>query len=343
MSEPQKVQPQTIVVLGGGSFATAMATVLARNNHNIIMLSRNLETVTSINENHKNPTHLSTFTLLNNIKASNDAESSLKTANYIVHCVPIQQSLEYLQNLQKFIPQDVPIISTSKGLHVGTLTLMSNLIPNALGRDQPAAFFSGPSFAKELMENMPTAVVVASKDMALAVKVQNLFASATLRVYTSTDIIGVEVGGAIKNVFAMAAGAVEGLGLGINTMAALVTRGCHEMNRLALTMGAQPYTLSGLSGYGDLMLTCFGNLSRNRSVGVRLGKGEKLADILSSMNEVAEGVATAPAALELCIRYNLDLPIIKAVADVVAGKLSAKDAVHNLFTLPLTPEFNYDY
>jgi len=216
---------------------------------------------------------------------------------------------------------------------------MSDVIPAALGRDQPTAFLSGPSFAKELMQRHPTTVVVAAKTEALAYEVQKVFLSLDFRVYVSTDVIGVEVGGALKNVIAIASGIAQGMGFGSNCMAAIVTRGCGEMMRLGESMGGSPTTLSGLSGYGDLMLTCFGALSRNLYVGRKLGEGESLEQILKGMSEVAEGVWTARAIKSLAAKYDsVKLPIMFAVADVIDGKLTPKEAVASLMALPASRE-----
>ena len=245
--------------------------------------------------------------------------------------------------LQEYIPADVPIISTSKGLHTETLQVMSDLIPEALGRDQPTALFSGPTFAKELLEGWPTGAVAASRDEALAKAVAQLFASAHVRVWTTTDVVGVEVGGALKNVYAIASGVLEGLGLGYKTTALLVTRAVAEMNALAVAMGSRQATLAGLSGVGDLMLTCFGSLSRNRSVGVKLGQGMSLQEVLDSMSEAAEGVATTPAALALAKRHGVDVPIIEAMAGVLAGSVTPTEAVMGLMRLgPVQGEVIFD-
>ena len=180
--------------------------------------------------------------------------------------------------------------------------------------------------------------MVASTDQELAERVQNLFASSFLRVYTSNDVVGVEIGGALKNVFAIGAGMIDGLGFGLNTRAAMVTRGCSEMRKLGIAMGAEPLTMAGLAGIGDLMLTCYGTLSRNRQVGFRLGQGETLQDIMSSMSEVAEGVYTTPAALRLAEKHHLDLPIIKSVASVLEGRQTPLDAIKELMERPQTME-----
>ena len=227
----------------------------------------------------------------------------------------------------------------SKGLEVGTGLMLSELIPDALGRKhQPAAFFSGPSFAAEVVDGRPTGLVAASRDKALQRQLQQLFASPTMRVNTTSDVVGVEVCGALKNVLAIAAGIVEGLGLGNNAKAALVSQGCAEIRWLAEKMGAKPETVSGLSGMGDVMLTCYGELSRNRAVGVRLGRGEALADILGSSSQVAEGVATAGVVVSLARRFRVALPVLTAVAQVLDGALAPAEAVRMIMSLPQIEE-----
>ena len=216
--------------------------------------------------------------------------------------------------------------------------MMSEVIPEGLGRKQPLAVLSGPTFAVELMQGLPTAIVAASEDKNLAWLVQRLFASTHLRVNTSADVVGVEMSGALKNVLAIAAGMIEGLELGNNALASVVAQRCAEIRWLASKMCARPETLAGLSGTGDIMLTCFVNLSRNRSVGVRLGKGESLEDILGSMNQVAEGVATAGAVMKLARRYKVSLPVLTAVARILEDDLDPRDAVQEIMNLPQVPE-----
>jgi len=222
----------------------------------------------------------------------------------------------------------VPIVSTSKGLHSETLETMAELVPRVLGRAQPMAFLSGPTFAKELMEGYPSGAVMASLDMKFAERCADLFNCSALRCYTSTDVIGVEVGGALKNVYALAAGAIEGMGLGVNTVSFMVTRACAEMNMLAVASGAKAHTMSGLAGIGDLMLTCMGGASRNKAVGLRLGRGESLAEVLDSRSKsiagVAEGVATTPAAVRLAKQLGVEAPLIGAIATVLEGKQDIK-------------------
>ncbi len=329
-----------VTVLGGGSFGTAMATLLARNKPSldVVLLVRDAATARSINDKHVNARYLPTHTLPPNVRASTDAAEALAGTDYIVHAIPVQQSSGVLAGLRDAIPPSVPILCLSKGLEVGTCRNMSELIPIALGRKQPLAVLSGPSFAIELMQGLPTAIVAASEDAKLAQRVQRLYASSNLRVNTSTDVIGVETAGALKNVLAIAAGIVEGLQLGHNAMAALVAQGCSEIRWLAERMGADPVTLGGLSGVGDIMLTCFVNLSRNRTVGVRLGRGESLEAILASSTQVAEGVATAGAVVMLARRHRVAMPVLTAVARMVDGQMSPREAVDVLMGLPQIPE-----
>jgi len=243
--------------------------------------------------------------------------------------------------LQHKIPNHVPIINSSKGICTETLKMMNEIIPESLQRHQPMAVISGPSFAKELLSDMPTGFVIASTDEHVTQRVQQLFTSPNVRAYTSDDVVGVEIGGALKNVFAIAAGVASGIGLGLNSKAMLVTRGCSEMTRIAIKIGAKQETLAGLSGIGDLMLTCFGNLSRNQTVGFRLGQGESIKAILDSMSEVAEGVATTPAALKLAQKYRINCPIISSVNQLLSGEMTAKELVSHLMSLPTGPESEY--
>ena len=334
-----------IAVFGSGSFGTALGSVLAANGHSVVLHSRSEEVTESINTSHLNPKYLCGFQLPANLWATCDITEALTGANYILHSVPAQASLEFLRTHKEAINSiapGAPIISVSKGLAVETGMVMKDVFLHALGtteQERPLAFLSGPSFAKEVMQRFPTGVVVASHDQQLAMAVQKLFSSTTLRVYTSNDVIGVELAGALKNIYAIAAGIVSGCGLGYNSVTGMVTRGLNEMKQLIIAMGGQEQTISGLAGVGDLMLTCFGTLSRNRSVGLRLGQGEKLADIIASMNEVAEGVPTTAVALKISLEKGLDLPIIAVVNRVIAGELVPRDALIELMTRPLRSEF----
>ncbi|OWM69868.1 glycerol-3-phosphate dehydrogenase [NAD(+)] 2, chloroplastic isoform X2 [Punica granatum] len=330
-----------VVVLGGGSFGTAMASHIAnkKTQLEVHMLIRDPLVCQSINENHRNCKYFPEHKLPDNVIASTDPKSALSDADYCLHAVPVQFSSAFIEGIAEYVDPSLPFISLSKGLELNTLRMMSQIIPRSLRNPrQPFVALSGPSFALELMNKLPTAMVVASKDKKLANAAQQLLASSYLRISTSSDVTGVEIAGALKNVLAIAAGIVEGMNLGNNSMAALVAQGCSEIRWLATKMGAKPTTITGLSGTGDIMLTCFVNLSRNRTVGVRLGSGEKLDDILSSMNQVAEGVSTAGAVIALAQKYNVKMPVLTAVARIVDNELTPKKAVSELMNLPQVEE-----
>jgi glycerol-3-phosphate dehydrogenase (NAD+) len=309
----------------------------------LFLLSTQTGVVEALNSTRKHPSRLldAKYTLPDNVQASSDP-SVLQGADYILHTVPVQYSRQALEKYDKLgLIGDTPIISASKGIESVTLMYMSQLIPDCLKRKQKMAFLSGPSFAKELVEDQPTAVVAAAEDPLMCQAVQEIFLTSRLRVYTSRDVIGIEVGGALKNVIAIGAGMCSGMGLGLNSLAMLITRGTQEINRLALRLGAQPATLSGLAGMGDLMLTCYGPLSRNRTVGRLLGEGKTMEEVRQFQKEVAEGVFTAAAASKLCQQLDLDLPIIKAVAAILEGSMSCPEAVDMLMKIPVGPEITY--
>uniref|UniRef100_A0A0E0E990 Glycerol-3-phosphate dehydrogenase [NAD(+)] n=1 Tax=Oryza meridionalis TaxID=40149 RepID=A0A0E0E990_9ORYZ len=330
-----------VVVLGGGSFGTAMAAQVAAKKVDleVSMLLRDDLVCRSINHSHINCKYLPDHRLPENITATTSASDALAGADFCFHAVPVQFSSSFLEGISTHVDPKLPFISLSKGLELNTLRTMSQIIPQSLGNPrQPFIVLSGPSFAVELMNKLPTAMVVASKDKKLAAAVQQLLASPNLRISTSNDVTGVEIAGALKNVLAIAAGIVEGMHLGNNCMAALVAQGCSEIRWLATKMGAKPTTLSGLSGSGDIMLTCFVNLSRNRNVGLRLGSGEKLDEIMNSMNQVAEGVSTAGAVIALAQKYHVKMPVLTAVARIIDNELTPKKAVMELMNLPQVEE-----
>ena len=329
-----------VTIMGGGSFGTAMGTLLARNKNDldVVLLMRNEQEVETINATNRNMKYLPKYVLPKNIRATTNANEALKDSDFIIHAVPTQHSRKFLSAVKDIIDPKTPLLCLSKGLEVGSSLMMSEVIPAALERDQPLCILSGPTFAVELMQGLPTGIVAASEDEILARRVQSLYGSSCLRVNTSTDVIGVEMSGALKNVLAIAAGIVEGLELGNNAMAALVAQGCAEIRWLAGKLGAKSETLAGLSGTGDIMLTCFVNLSRNRTVGSRLGGGETLEEILGSMNQVAEGVATAGPVVQLAKKHRVSLPVLTAVARILEGDVDPKDAVDQIMNLPQVPE-----
>ncbi|MEW5298431.1 MAG: hypothetical protein WDW36_001555 [Sanguina aurantia] len=313
-----------VVVFGGGSFGTAMGASLAaqRPDMEVVLLLRDPYLCLDINTKHCNTKYLKDFTLPVNMRATTSTSEAIIGASYAVHAVPVQSSRVFLQGIRELLPSAVPIICVSKGLEMGTGAMMSEVISSALERKQPAVFLSGPSFAREVMLNRPTGVVAASKDVALARTVQALFASPSMRVNVTSDVVGVEICGALKNVLAIAAGIVEGLDLGNNALAALIVQGCSEIRWLAEKLGAKPTTIGGLSGLGDIMLTCYGDLSRNR------------ADIIASSPQVAEGVTTAGVVVGLARKYRVSLPVLTAVAQVLDNNLTPSEAVDHIMNLP---------
>lgn len=346
--------PVRMAVIGGGNFALALATVAARQNIPTTLLLRDQATADKINSEHRHPRYMTDISLPKNVRATADPESALGDATYIIHAVPVQFSREFLEKVKDYIPVGVPVLSASKGIETTNLGFMVDILKDCLGKDRSYAFLSGPSFAREICEGVATAVVIASEDIMLADDLADMLSSDNFRVFTTKDVAGVEIGGAVKNVIALAAGMCEGLGLGTNAMSGLVTRGCAEMRRLGLTLGARPSTISGLSGVGDTFGTCFGPLSRNRKFGYRLGKGETMEEILDSTTEVAEGVETSKALVKMiktrCKGYRLDLkyPILFGVADILEGKQTPEDGLKGLMNMPMRMEsfderyYNYE-
>eukprot|EP00931_Biecheleriopsis_adriatica_P089317 TRINITY_DN63471_c0_g1_i1.p1 TRINITY_DN63471_c0_g1~~TRINITY_DN63471_c0_g1_i1.p1 ORF type:complete len:496 (+),score=90.49 TRINITY_DN63471_c0_g1_i1:39-1526(+) len=332
---------QQVAVLGGGAFGTAMAAHIARKGNKVTMIIRDKNVSKFINEKHINPRYLSEFDLPQSLRATTDPAEAIAGCDTFVHALPVQASREALSAVRHLLPRGTPVVAVSKGIELGSRRLMCDLIPQAIQRreaENPVVCVSGPSFAEEIMDRRPTSVVAASHDAMAAEKIQRLLTSKYFRVSITDDVLGVEVAGALKNVLAIAAGICEGLGLGTNAMSALVTQGNAEIRWLATAMGARSETLAGLSGMGDILLTCFGSLSRNRSVGVRLGRGESLEDVLNGKGGVAEGVYTARLVVELADEYRVLLPVLTSVARILSREVSARQAVFEVLALPTMTE-----
>lgn len=329
-------------VIGGGSWGTALAAVLARARHRVRMWSRDAPVVASVNERHENATYLPGIALPESLEATGDPADALDGAELVVLVTPSHVTREVVERLSPLLPADVPLVCATKGLEDASLLTMSEVLEDVLPprRHPYACFLSGPSFAAEVARGLPTAVVAAAHWERIALQVQQAFALPFFRVYTSNDVVGVELGGALKNVIALAAGISDGLGFGHNARSGLITRGLGEITRLAVRKGANPMTLSGLAGMGDLVLTCTGELSRNRQVGFRLGQGERIEDILASMTQVAEGVRTARSATGLAKRLRVETPIIEAVHSILHEGVAPRDAVATLLARELKPEFS---
>lgn len=322
---------ERIGVIGAGSWGTALADLLARKNgHEVILWSYEPDVAEVIAREHHNPRYLKDIDLAPSLHATSDLADAVRDAAVLVSVSPAQHVRAIMSEAAPHMRSDAVVVSASKGIEQDRLNTMAQVLSQVLPRGAATAYLSGPSFALEVARRMPTAVTIASHDADVALRAQELFQTSQFRAYTSDDVVGVELGGALKNVIAVAAGMVVGLGLGHNTTAALITRGLAEITRLAVERGANPLTLSGLAGMGDLILTCTGGLSRNRHVGVEIGKGRTLEEVLGEMTEVAEGVATTRAAHALAERTGIEMPIVAEVHAVLFEDRPAAEAVENL-------------
>lgn len=321
-----------VSVLGAGSWGSALAKVVADKGHTVSLWGRRPELAEAINTTRENATFLPGAQFPATLRATSVLEEALDRPDMILMAVPTHGLREVLRAAHAFVPRPVPVVSATKGIEQDTLMLVNEMITSEWHWADPQfAALSGPSFAKEVANRLPTVVVAASRDLAVAREVQRAFFSdGTFRVYLSTDVVGVEVGGALKNVIAIAAGASDGMGFGHNSRAALITRGLAEIARLAVKLGGEPLTLAGLAGMGDLVLTCTGDLSRNRHVGFELGKGRTLAEILGDMRQVAEGVRTAKSAYDLSRRVGVAMPIVEEVYRVLYENKPPRNAVYDL-------------
>jgi glycerol-3-phosphate dehydrogenase (NAD(P)+) len=329
-----------VAVIGAGSWGTALSLALSNIGHKIRLWAFEEEVVKSIQAHHENTIYLPGIELPEAIVATASLPQAIEKAEFVLTVMPSHVCRSLYERMLPILRPEMVLVSATKGLEVNSLMRMSELIRSVTAqRFVPRlTVLSGPSFAREVARGDPTAVVVASQEIDLARRVQKEFSSKTLRLYTSTDETGVELGGAIKNVIALAAGVIEGLGLGHNPMAALVTRGLAEMTRLACACGARGETLAGLAGMGDLVLTCTGNLSRNRRVGAELGQGRTLSEIMQSMHEVAEGVITTEATVSLARLHKIDMPITRQVQRILQNRISPRDAIRELMERTLKNE-----
>jgi glycerol-3-phosphate dehydrogenase (NAD(P)+) len=331
-----------IAILGGGSWGTALAIVLSRAHkaHEISLWVRNTALAESIRGGRENKLYLPGHKLPQTVEVTHSAAAALENAGLVIGAMPSAHARDVYRRILPHLVRGSAILSATKGLEPATHERMSEVIEQLTSPEFPprVAVLSGPSFAAEAAAGQPTAVVLASSDSALANELQEEFASPNFRLYTNDDVLGVELAGAMKNVMAIAAGVCQGLGLSSNPLAALITRGLAEMTRLAVAQGARPETLSGLAGLGDLVLTCTGSLSRNRHVGVELGKGRSLAEILKDMKMVAEGVGTAPALLALARETGIELPITEQVDAILHQGRSSREAIRSIMERPLKRE-----
>ena len=323
-----------IAVLGAGSWGTALAVHLARVGHAVRVWSIEAPIIAEMIERRANAVYLPDILLPAEVRPTTDLPEAISGVDVVVLAIPSHAMRAVARAMTPALRPDAIVVSVAKGLEQDTLLRMSEVLAQETGGAHPVAVLSGPSFAIEVAREMPTAVSVASADLAAAERVQAEFRGRLFRLYTTTDVVGVEIGGALKNVIAIAAGVAEGLGLGHNAQAALITRGLAEISRLASAEGGRRDTLAGLTGLGDLILTCTGPYSRNRHVGMELARGRSLAEILAGMKMVAEGVKTADAALALGARRGVELPITAQMGDLVAGRKTARAALEDLMLRP---------
>jgi glycerol-3-phosphate dehydrogenase (NAD(P)+) len=327
----------TLAIIGAGSWGTALAIVLAPKFERVRLWVYEKDLAERMNATRENDVYLSGFKLPENVEIDTDLGNSVHRASVVMGVMPSHHARGLYTRMLPYLQDSMTFVSATKGIENGTLLRMSQVIEEVT-RAPKIAVLSGPTFAREVARGEPAAVVVSSTNQKVALEVQTAFSGPTLRLYTNRDPIGVEVGAALKNVIAIGAGVCQGLGLGNNTMAALITRGLAEITRLAVAMGGEPKTLAGLAGLGDLVLTCSGDLSRNRRVGLELAKGRGIEEITGSMKMVAEGVETCGAAVDLGAKFGVDLPIIQQMDAVLHRGKSPREALRDLMERTLKGE-----
>ena len=326
-----------LTIIGGGSWGTALAIVLAQRFECLALWVYESDLAERMRATRENDVYLPGLELPKNVCVTSDLETALAGSEIILGVMPSRHARRIYTAALPFIEPSMIFVSATKGIERETLSRMSQVVASILGVSK-VAVLSGPTFAREIAQGEPAAVVVASEDAAVAEQIQRAFSGPTFRLYTNSDPTGVEIGAALKNVIAIGAGVCQELGFGSNALAALITRGLAEITRLAVAMGGQPKTLAGLAGLGDLVLTCSGDLSRNRKVGLELAKGKTLAEIVSSTPMVAEGIETCDAAVALGERFQVELPIVQQMHQVLHLAKSPRDALRDLMDRSLKGE-----
>jgi glycerol-3-phosphate dehydrogenase (NAD(P)+) len=331
--------PVPIAVLGAGSFGTCLAALCGRE-HDVTIWARSPAIAEAINREHCNPGYLSDLLLPEAVRATSDLATALAGRELVICAIPSHGVRDVMSRAAAWLSPEAVLVSTVKGIEVSTWMRMDQVLREVLDEAHHAklVFLSGPSFAREIADGRPTAVTLASEIESYAISVQESISSPEFRCYTSTDVVGAELGGALKNVIAIAVGICDGLGLGLNARAGLMTRGLREITRLGEVLGADPRTFLGLAGMGDLVLTCTGDLSRNRQVGLELARGRRLEDIVAGMRQVAEGIRTTQSACALAELHGVEMPISEGVRSVLAGELAADEAVARLMSRQLRNE-----
>ena len=327
----------TAVVVGAGAWGTALADLIARGGQRAVLWAREEDVVADVNTHHRNSRFLDGVTLSPSLSATTDLSDALSAAETITFVAPSHVLRAVVRSAAHAVRRDAVLIVATKGIERASFALMTDIVAEELpGRAVVA--LSGPSFAMEVARRQPTAVVAASRDPEAALCAQRLLSSPEFRVYTQRDVIGVELGGALKNVMAVATGVLDGLGLGFNPRAALITRGLAEMTRLGVALGAEPRTFAGLAGMGDLVLTCTGSLSRNRTVGVEIGQGRPIEDVMHARETVAEGVITTQSAHALALARGVEMPIVSAMHRILFEAMPPRDAIAELMARALRAE-----
>ena len=326
-----------LAVIGSGSWGTALAIALAPRFDRVLLWAHEADLVAEMQTTRINNTYLPGFLLASNIEPTDSLEQALVGTDCVLGVMPTTHARRLYTEMRPLVRGNMRLVSSTKGIEQGSLKRVSQIIEEVLDRP-PVAVLSGPTFAREVAAGEPAAIVISSTNRFLQAEIQKAFSTPTLRLYTNDDTIGVEVGGALKNVIAVAAGVVQGLKLGNNTMAALITRGLAEITRLAVAMGSNPQTLSGLAGMGDLILTCTGDLSRNRSVGMQLAAGKSLHEIVSSMRMVAEGVNSTVSAMDLARKHGVNMPITEQVYAILKQGKNPAQAIRDLMERSLKAE-----
>lgn len=333
-------QQENYAVIGAGSWGTTLANLLAEKGYPVTLWVFEQDLCARMLQNRVNDLYLPDVMLSENLTFTSDLALAVTGKQLLLFVTPSQVTRKVLEQAVAHLAADTLLVSASKGIENDSLMLLSQVFEEVLptARHQQIGFLSGPSFAREVSQGMPTAVVAAARDLQVAERIQAIFSTEKFRVYTHNDIIGVELGGAMKNVIALAAGVADGLGFGHNTRAALITRGLAEMTRMGLQLGGRAETFAGLAGMGDLVLTCTGDLSRNRTVGIELGKGRSLEEILSGMQMVAEGVKTSLSAYQLAQKLGVEMPIVEQIYLILYQQKDPRKAVSDLMLRDLKAE-----
>ncbi|MEJ2037871.1 MAG: NAD(P)H-dependent glycerol-3-phosphate dehydrogenase [Desulfosarcinaceae bacterium] len=344
MNADETILDLKIGVVGAGSWGTALANLLAGKGYPIDWWVFEADVCEQIRAYRENRIFLPGVKLSRNLEATNDLAAAVRDKDVVLIVVPSHVMRSVAESMAPHLLPTAIVVSASKGIENETLLTMSEVLKEALEgfQDDRFSVLSGPSFAREVVQNLPTVVTAASRNLDCARSVQHIFATPFFRVYTHDDVIGVELGGSIKNVIAIAAGMIDGLGMGLNTRAALITRGMTEIRRLGVALGANPRTFTGRAGMGDLVLTCTGSISRNHTVGYKIGQGMTLEEVLRDMRMVAEGIKTARSVYNLSLRSGVEMPISQAIYQILYEGLSPKDAVYQLMTRDLKRELDVD-